>query len=293
VLIPSKHGVAFLATLITQMGAWIAPEPTRADDLPLKPARTLRFTTDEGTWISTDVSPDGRTLILDLLGDLYVLPIEGGEAKALTRGMAFDTQPRFSPDGRQIAFVSDRDGSENVWLMNADGRGDAVPLTHGKDSVFISPEWAPDGEAVIVAKTGVVRNSLMELLLYPIAGGPGVSLVNGDGAGVTALGPAFGADPRSLFFSQKAKALQTYYPQIGQYQLAVYDRETGEIHPYSNAQGGGLRPVLSPDGRWLVYASRYHAETGLRLRDLTTAKSDGCSIRCSSMSKAPSMRAGT
>jgi len=272
VLIPSKYGVAILATLITQMGAWIAPGPTRADDLPLKPARTLRFTTDEGTWISTDVSPDGRTLILDLLGDLYVLPIEGGEAKALTRGMAFDTQPRFSPDGRQIAFVSDRDGSENVWLMNADGRGDAVPLTHGKDSVFISPEWAPDGEAVIVAKTGVVRNSLMELLLYPIAGGPGVSLVNGDGAGVTALGPAFGADPRSLFFSQKAKALQTYYPQIGQYQLAVYDRETGEIHPYSNAQGGGLRPVLSPDGRWLVYASRYHAETGLRLRDLTTGE---------------------
>ena len=50
---PSKYRVAFLAALVTQMGAWIAQEPTRADDLPLKPARTLRFTTDEGTWIST------------------------------------------------------------------------------------------------------------------------------------------------------------------------------------------------------------------------------------------------
>jgi Tol biopolymer transport system component len=73
-----------------------------------------------------------------------------------------------------------------------------------------------------------------------------------------------------VYFSQKAKALQTYYPQIGQYQLAVYDRETTEIHPTSNTQGGGLRPALSPDGRWLVYASRYHADTGLRLRDLAT-----------------------
>ncbi|MCZ6696946.1 MAG: hypothetical protein O7A63_10465, partial [Acidobacteria bacterium] len=270
--IPSKYGVVILALLITAVGGWIAQEPARADGLPLKPTRTLTFTTDEGTWISNDVSPDGRTLIFDLLGDLYVLPVEGGKARALTRGMAFDTQPRFSPDGRRITFVSDRDGSENVWLMNADGSGDAVPLTHGQDTVFISPEWTPDGDAIVVAKTGVVRNSLMELWLYPIAGGGGVSLVNGEGAGLTALGPAFGSDPRYLFFSQKGKALQTYYPQIGQYQLARYDRETGEIHPYSNTQGGGLRPVLSPDGRWLVYASRYHAETGLRLRDLTTGE---------------------
>ncbi|MEE9293038.1 MAG: amidohydrolase, partial [Acidobacteriota bacterium] len=270
--IPSKYGVVILALLITAVGGWITQEPARADGLPLKPTRTLNFTTEEGTWISTDVSPDGRTLTFDLLGDLYLLPIEGGKAKALTRGMAFDTQPRFSPDGRRIAFVSDRDGSENVWLMNADGSGDAVPLTHGRDTVFISPEWTPDGDAIIVAKTGVIRNALMELWFYPIAGGGGVSLVNGEGARLTALGPAFGADPRQLFFSQKAKALQTYYPHIGQYQLAVYDRETGAIHPYSNAQGGGLRPVLSPDGRWLVYASRYHAETGLRLRDLITGE---------------------
>ncbi len=270
--IPLKYGVVILALLITAVGGWIAQESARADGLPLKPTRTLNFTTEEGTWISTDVSPDGRTLTFDLLGDLYLLPIEGGKARALTRGMAFDTQPRFSPDGRQIAFVSDRDGSENVWLMSADGSGDVVPLTHGRDTVFISPEWTPDGNAIIVAKTGVIRNALMEIWFYPIAGGAGVSLVNGEGAGLTALGPAFGSDPRYLFFSQKGKAQQTYYPQIGQYQLAVYDRETGAIHPYSNTQGGGLRPVLSPDGRWLVYASRYHADTGLRLRDLATGE---------------------
>ena len=262
-----RYGALILALFIAPLGGWTERSGSHTEDLPLKPTRTLNFTTDEGTWISMDVSPDGQTLVFDLLGDLYVLPIEGGKAKALTRGMAFDTQPRFSPDGRHIVFVSDRDGSENVWLMKTDGSG-AAPLTYGKDTVFISPEWTPDGNAIIVAKTGVVRNSLMELWLYSIAGRKGVSLVNGEEDGLTVLGPAFGADPRFLYFSQKAASLQTYHPQIGEYQLAVYDRQTGEIHPYSNAQGGGMRPVLSPDGRWLVYASRFHADTGLRLRDL-------------------------
>ena len=262
-----RYGIFILALFIAPLSGWTEGRGSHTEDLPLKPTRTLNFTTDEGTWISTDVSPDGLTLVFDLLGDLYVLPIEGGVAKALSRGMAFDTQPRFSPDGHHIAFVSDRDGSENVWIMKTDGSS-AAPLTSGKDTVYISPEWTPDGEAIIAAKTGVVRNSLMELWLYSIADRKGVCLVNGEKNGLTALGPAFGADPRSLCFSQKAESLQTYHPQIGEYQLAVYDRQTKEIYPYSNAQGGGMRPVLSTDGHWLVYASRFHADTGLRLRDL-------------------------
>ncbi len=259
--------VFILVLFVATLGGWTERSGSHSEDLPLKPTRTLNFTTDEGTWISTDVSPDGQTLVFDLLGDLYVLPTEGGVAKALSRGMAFDTQPRFSPDGRHIVFVSDRDGSENVWIMKADGSG-AAPLTSGKDTVFISPEWTPDGKAIITAKTGVVRNSLVEIWLYSIADRKGVCLVNGEKNGLTALGPAFGADPRFLFFSQKAASLHNWRPQIGEYQLAVYDRQTQEIYPYSNAQGGGMRPVLSPDGRWLVYATRFHADTGLRLRDL-------------------------
>jgi len=260
-------GILILALFIAPLGGWEERSESHTEDLPLKPTRILNFTTDEGTWISTDVSPDGQTLVFDLLGDLYVLPIEGGVAKALSRGMAFDTQPRFSPDGRHIVFVSDRDGSENVWIMKTDGSG-AAPLTSGKETVFISPEWTPDGDAIITAKTGVVRRSLVKLWLYSIADRKGVCLVNGEEDNLTALGPAFGADPRYLFFSQKAASLRNYRPQIGEYQLAVYDRQTQEIYPTSNAQGAGMRPVLSPDGRWLVYATRFHADTGLRLRDL-------------------------
>jgi hypothetical protein len=86
-----RYGVLILALFIAPLVGWTERSGSHTEDLLLKPTRTLNFTTDEGTWISTDVSPDGQTLVFDLLGDLYVLPIEGGVAKALSRGMAFDT----------------------------------------------------------------------------------------------------------------------------------------------------------------------------------------------------------
>src|SRR5271154_7254732 len=79
--------------------------------LPLKPTRKIEFTTDEGTWLSLDVSPDGKTIVFEMLGDIYTLPIEGGTAKLIDPGMAFDSQPKFSPDGKWVAFLSDREGS--------------------------------------------------------------------------------------------------------------------------------------------------------------------------------------
>ncbi|MBK7599021.1 MAG: PD40 domain-containing protein [Acidobacteria bacterium] len=94
-----------------------------AGGLTLKPARKVEFSTSEGTWMSLDISPDGRTILFDLLGDIYTLPITGGEAKPLLTGMAFDSQPRYSPDGRLIAFIKGRDGADNPWIANADGSG--------------------------------------------------------------------------------------------------------------------------------------------------------------------------
>src|SRR5688572_13887166 len=94
---------------------------TRTNSLPLITPRTLSFTTDEASWISLDVSPDGRTIVFDILGDLYTLPIAGGTATRITNGAGWDQQPRYSPDGARIAFVSDRNGSKNLWVANADG----------------------------------------------------------------------------------------------------------------------------------------------------------------------------
>ena len=130
--------------------------PDTTDALPLQTTRTITFTTDEGTWIDLDLSPDGRTIVFELLGDLYTIPVSGGAATRITSGLAYDAQPRFSPGGDRIVFVSDRNGGENVWLANADGSAPEM-LTSGMTNRFQSPEWTPDGHIVVSKGTGSLR----------------------------------------------------------------------------------------------------------------------------------------
>jgi Tol biopolymer transport system component len=89
--------------------------------------RTIDFTTSEGTWTSVDVAPDGTWLAFDVLGHIYRIPIGGGTAECLTQssGIAMNVQPRISPDGRSITFISDRQGQMNVWTMDSDGKKSA------------------------------------------------------------------------------------------------------------------------------------------------------------------------
>src|SRR5438445_10028806 len=119
--------------------------------LPLKSDRKVEFTTDEGTWLSLDVSPDGKTIVFELVGDIYTLPLEGGHAKLIAGGMSFDSQPRFSPDGQWIAFISDREGSENIWIMHPDGTG-VKQVSKDPNNDFTSPSWAPGGKYIFVSK---------------------------------------------------------------------------------------------------------------------------------------------
>ena len=121
--------------------------------LPLEAARKAEFTATKGTWISLDVSPDGQTIVFDLLGDLYTLPIAGGKATRITSGMAYDAQPRFSPDGKKIVFVSDRTGGDNLWTMTLDGK-DTTQVTQGNGNLYVSPEWVPDGKYVVASRAG-------------------------------------------------------------------------------------------------------------------------------------------
>src|SRR5476651_2816900 len=90
-------------------------------EAPPGPSKKVTITTDEGTWMDLDVSPDGKTIVFDLLGDIYTMPVTGGKATLIAGGRSWDVQPRFSPDGHQISYTSDRDGGDNIWLMYVDG----------------------------------------------------------------------------------------------------------------------------------------------------------------------------
>lgn len=230
--------------------------------LPLEGARTVSFTTDEGSWMSLDVSPDGQTIVFDLLGDLYTVPISGGKATQLTNGMALDGQPRYSPDGSSIVFTSDRDGGENIWIMSTD-LSDTTQITKGPRDSYISPEWTPDGKYILASKG---RNS--KPWMYHVDGGTGVQLVK-EPNNLKMIGAAFGADERYIWYAQRTGSW-SYNARFPQYQLAVYDRETGERHTRSSRYGSAFRPTLSLDGQWLVYGTRHDTETGLRIRNLHT-----------------------
>jgi len=275
--LPRFAGLALVAFALTTQAVALPlqdADSTKADTtqakkkdkpLPLEAARTVSFRTDEGSWLSLDVSPDGQTLVFELLGDLYTLPIAGGTATRITQGMAFDSQPRYSPDGMKIVFVSDRSGSENLWVLDfADP--DTLQLTQSKADLYQSPEWTPDGDYIVASKSSGLGVS--KLWLYHVDGGSGTALVK-EPETLKMMGAAFGDDARYVWYAQRSGNWQ-YNAQFPQYQLAVYDRETGERHTRTAVYGSAFRPTLSPDGRWLVYGTRHDAHTGLRLRDLNT-----------------------
>ena len=157
--------VGVVVTTAAQTPADTARRTAPNSDLPLIPTRPLKFTTDEGTWLSLDLSADGRTIVFDLLGDLYSISASGGSATRLTSGSGFDGQPRFSPDGKTIVFVSDRSGSENLYLMDPDGKN-IRPLTRGPNQAFISPAWTPDGQYVVVSKSMCTNSTVLARLRW-------------------------------------------------------------------------------------------------------------------------------
>jgi Tol biopolymer transport system component len=266
---------AALALVVLAAGSVAAQVPARPaggrtppKPLPLPEARKASFTATEGTWISLDVSPDGRTIVFDLLGDLYTMPITGGKATRITEGLAFDAAPRFSPDGQAIVFVSDRSGGDNVWTMRLDFT-DTTQITQGNTSQYISPEWMPDGRHIVVARTAV-RGGAAKLQMHNLDGRSPLPVIRGP-AQLKTIGAAPSPDGRYIWMAGRNGDWQ-YNALFPQYQLRRYDRETGNLTTMTSRYGSGFRPAISPDGKWLTYGTRENTETGLRVRDLATGE---------------------
>ena len=234
-------------------------------NLPIKTARNIPLSTNEGTWISVDMSPDGKTIIFDLLGDLYTIPSTGGKATQITRGMAFDTHPRYSPDGKRILFTSDRSGSENLWYIDLEKK-DTVQLTKDRNMNFPSAAWTPDGEYIVFSKGRII----VQLYMIHKNGGGGVQLIDAP-AGLKTIDPAVSADGNTIYFSTRNSGWN-YNAALPQYQIGLYDRQKARMHTITDRYGSSFTPVLSKDGNWMVYGSRFEEKTGLILKNLKTGK---------------------
>ncbi len=238
---------------------------------PRADAQTVTFDATEGTWMSVDVSPDGKTLVFDLLGDIYSVPVGGGTATALTSGPAFDSHPRYSPDGKAIAFTSDRGGLNNIWLMDADGTHPR-PATEEKDAYVRSATWTPDGRYLIARKGEARRGGIppVELWVYHRDGGSGTKLTSADDH-QNAAGAVASRDGRWIYFAARDRKF-SYIADMrdGLWQIWRYDRERGESLPITSGFGGAMRPALSPDDKTLVFVSRRDDESVLVARDLAS-----------------------
>lgn len=230
-------------------------------ELPLKPEREVKFTTTEGTWMSVDVSPDGKTIAFDLMGDIYTIPVEGGKATPITTGMAYETHPRFSPDGEKILFTSDRAGSDNLWYIDM-VKKDTIQVTKDKNGDVPGAAWSPDGDYIVVAK----GRRITKLWMYHKDGGGGAQL-NADPANMKTIDPFVSPDGKKVYFSHRSGAWN-YNALLPQYQIGTYDFEKGEITSISSRYGSAFTPTLSQDGKWLVYGSRWDDKTGLIIRDM-------------------------
>ncbi|MCB1041852.1 MAG: PD40 domain-containing protein [Acidobacteria bacterium] len=261
----------FLLWTLIYLGDEAQKEEWKVDEPPY-PMTDISIDVTEGTWMNLDVSPDGQTIVFDLLGDIYEIPISGGEANALTHSVAWDMQPTYSPDGKTIAYTSDAGGGDNIWIMNREGQ-DAKAISKETFRLLNSPAWSADGSYLAARKHFTSSRSIGsgEIWLYHLSGGSGVQLTEKPNDQKDVGEPAFSPDGRYLYTSFDATPGKTFEynkdPNSGIYAIRRLDLTTGKAEVILSGSGGAVRPTPSPDGRYLAFIRRLDYETALFLYD--------------------------
>ena len=228
--------------------------------------------TTTGTWMNVDVSPDGRWVVFDLLGDIYIIPFAGGQAKNITNSMAWDMQPQFSPDGTQLVFTSDQGGGDNIWVMDTQGENQHQ-VTNEKFRLLNSPSWSPDGNYIVARKhfTGMRSLGAGEIWMYHKTGGQGIQL-NARPNEQKDLGePVYTPDGKFVLFSRDSTPGQyfEYSKNVNNqiYEIFAIELATGDITPWVSGPGGAVRPTPSPDGSQLAFVRRIRNNSALFIQD--------------------------
>lgn len=247
---------------------------------PFGPATPISFDTNEGTWMNVDVSPDGRTLVFDLMGDIYVMPVGGSGASQATRllgGPAFEMQPRFSPDGTRIAFSSDRGGLWNIWTSDLKG-GDLKQVSKEQRWFINSPTWSPDGRFIYARRHFVAQRSLGagEVWMYHASGSDGLQVTEKVSFQKDQGEPAISPDGRYLYYSKDVTPGQNFEynkdPHGVIYAIIRRDLQTGQERTLTARPGGSITPRPSPDGKHLAFIRRVDLKSHLFLRNLETGE---------------------
>ena len=240
---------------------------------------TKNFTlnTDEGTWMNLDVSRDGQEIVFDLLGDIYTMPMSGGQAKLISGGIAYDVQPRFSPDGKYISYTSDKSGGDNIWIMSRDG-SNKRQVTKETFRLLNNATWMPNSEYLVARKHYTAGRSLGagEMWMYNINGGEGVQLTKRKNDQQDAGEPNVSPDGRYLYFSEDITPGPNFEyskdPNGTIYAIRQLDLTTGKLITLINEQGGACRPQVSPDGNLIAFVKRVRLKSTLVVQNIKTGE---------------------
>jgi Tol biopolymer transport system component/imidazolonepropionase-like amidohydrolase len=275
-----KHklvGTFYLIFCFT-IGAFAQESTTWDVQKPPFPLNSVTIETDETTWSSLDVTPDGKKFFFDMLGDIYVVDIEGGQATPLTQNFSWDIQPAVSPDGTKIAFISDRDGMSNVWIMNIDGTN-PKQISRERQNIMHSPKWSPDGE-YIVANKGIMSSRSIpagEIWMFHKSGGGGIAIKrrnNGRRDQKNIADPVYSPDGKYLYWTQDVTPGFTFSynrdPLKSIFAITRYDLAKGREEFFIGGTGGAIIPTPAPDGKSVAFIRRIQNKTALFLKDLET-----------------------
>ena len=238
--------------------------------------QTISIDTDESTWSNLDVHPNGKTIIFDMLGDIYTMPMSGGEAKPLVKGFEWNMQATYSPDGSKIAFLSDRDGMMNVWTMNADG-SNLKQITKEASNTIHTPTWSPDGQYIAVTKGVMSSRSIAagEIWIFHHTGGSGTKIQSGSHGAFNQKNitdPKFSPDGKYIYYTQDITSGRVWQYNKNSttelFNIIRPDLTTGETERYIGGAGGAVIPTPSPDGKYMAYLKREDTKTVLYIKDL-------------------------
>ena len=238
--------------------------------------QTITIDTTESTWSNLSVSEDGQAMVFDMLGDIYTMSIVGGEATPLVQGFDWNMQPTYSPDGKTIAYISDRDGASNLWVMDANG-GNPHQISKEETALIHTPAWSPDGDYIAVTKGFMSSRSIPagEIWMYHRSGGDGVMVTErayGPHTQKNMTDPAFSPDGQYLYYTDDMTSGRIW--EYGKnsttelFNIMRHDLETGESSSYIGGAGGAIVPTPSPDGKYMAYLKREDTKTVLYIKDL-------------------------